>query len=168
MGKSIIIAAVAVAIGAATVGCSHKNVDNNGANVPGENVAAVAVPEGAASYMPKATAFRMSGPYADHVAVTLGPNGNPTYFPAPSDISDNSLPVYLGDGWWLNRQGLGPGSVFTSWTMAEYAKLPNVPTISEIKAHIIPGACVTDFRRTSVPAGSAMKDLSKIKSDLGL
>ncbi len=65
----------------------------------------------------KATAFRMSGPYQNNVAITVGPDGRITYFPAPSDISKNSAPVEIGDGWWLNRQGLGPGSVFTRYTL---------------------------------------------------
>lgn len=160
------LAVVAMMLAAISSGCSHRStVSGSGsgnANVNG----AVPVSVGSTSYIPRATVFRMSGPYADHVAVTLDANGQLTYYPDPSDISDNSVPVYLGNGWWLNRQGLGANSVFTTWTMQEYAKLPSAPTPAEIKAQIIPGAEVTDFRSTSVLLPNAMKDLSKIKAEL--
>ncbi len=94
--------------------------------------------------LPKATAFRMSGDYADHVAISIDNQGNLTYFPAPTDISAASAPVSLADGWWLNRQGIGINSVFTKYTFSEYAALPSVPSIEELKASIIPGARVTE------------------------
>ncbi len=94
--------------------------------------------------LPKATAFRMSGDYADHVAVSVDNQGNLTYFPAPTDITAASAPVSLADGWWLNRQGIGINSVFTKYTFSEYAALPSVPSIEELKASIIPGARVTE------------------------
>lgn len=94
------------------------------------------------SMMPKATVFRMSGDYADHVAVTLNPNGSLAYFPAPTDLTANSKPYDLGDGWYLNRQGLGTNSVFTKWTFEEYRSLPSVPSQQEILNAIIPGAKV--------------------------
>ena len=96
--------------------------------------------------MPKPTAFRMSGDYADNVAVTLDAQGNLVYFPDPSDISEESKPIPLGDGWWLNRQGLSEKSVFTRYTFEEYSKLKNVPSIKELKASIIPGARVIQIR----------------------
>lgn len=105
--------------------------------------------------IPKATVFQMSGDYADNVAVTLGPDGNLVYYPAPSDISVYSKPLALGDGWYLNRQGLGPNSVFTKWTFYEYRTMEKLPTPDEIKAAIIPGACVTEFRELSIPASKA-------------
>lgn len=107
---------------------------------------AVTKPTGSVAMLPKKTAFKMSGDYADHVAVTLDAAGNLVYYPAPSDISAASAPVKMEDGWWLNRQGLGPGSVFTRWTFAEYAALKKTPSQEEIKKAIIPGACVTAFK----------------------
>lgn len=64
-------------------------------------------------------------------------------------------PVEIGDGWWLNRQGLGPNSVFTKWTFDEYRALKTVPTPEEIKAAIIPGATVTEFHTLPIPASEA-------------
>lgn len=105
----------------------------------------------------KATAFKMSGDYADHVAVTLGADGRLLYYPAPSDLSAASVPTEIGDGWWLNRQGIGEGSVFTKWTFDEYRALKSVPSQEEIKAAIIPGARVTAFRNLAVPASEAAR-----------
>lgn len=112
-----------------------------------------------AAYIPKATAFKINGPYADKVAVTVAADGRLSYYPSPSDISASSTPEYIGDGWWLNRQGLSENSVFTSWTFAEYAALPTTPSPSEIKAHIIPGSAVVEFQhlpftlsQASIPA----------------
>lgn len=105
----------------------------------------------------KASAFRMSGNYANNVAVTLDSSGRLTYFPAPSDISAVSAPLEIGNGWWLNRQGIGPGSVFTRYTFSEYAALPAPPSPQEIKEAIIPGAVVTEFRTLPISASDAAK-----------
>ncbi len=159
--KKILIIAAAAGMAVMPVACSHKSTgaDNN------NEITAMPV-NGGESFIPKATVFKMSGPYADHVAVTLDNNGELAYYPAPSDITANSVPVYLGDGWWLNRQGLGANSVFTTWTMAEYAKLSSTPSPAEIKAHIIPDARVTEFRKTSVSITDAMQNIARIKSEL--
>lgn len=95
--------------------------------------------------IPKPTAFKMSGDYANNVAITLS-GGNIVYFPAPSDISENSKPTPLGDGWYRNNQGISANSVFTKYTFEEYSKLKHVPTIKELKAAIIPGARVTEMK----------------------
>ncbi|MCH5239904.1 MAG: hypothetical protein J1F38_06745 [Muribaculaceae bacterium] len=101
-------------------------------------------------YLPNATIFRMSGDYANNVAVTLSPNGELSYFPAPSDITADSKPISLGEGWWLNCQGIGPNSVFTNYTFSQYAELPQVPSTQQLKNSIIPGAKVTQFKEIPV------------------
>lgn len=113
---------------------------------------------------PNATAFRMSGDYANNVAVTLAPSGELIYFPAPGDITADSEPVELGEGWWLNNQGIGPNSVFTKYTFAEYAALPSVPSIEQLKQSIIPGAKVTDFMELPYKIGSANQNIEEIKN----
>lgn len=152
----------AVALLGVTAACSHKATEQ--ADKPKPGLVAVAGPT--AGYIPRATVFKMSGPYADKVAVTLDAQGNLTYYPAPSDITEASKPVYLKDGWWLNCQGLSAGSVFTDWTFSQYAALPETPTPAQIKAHIIPGAVVTAMERTTVPMTEAMQNLDKIKASL--
>ena len=115
--------------------------------------------------IPKASAFRMSGDYADNVAITIR-NGSLSYFPDPSDISDNSRPIDLGNGWWLNRQGISANSVFTKYTFDEYAALKKVPSVKERKPSIIPGARVTEMRELPFTINEAPAHLDSIRSFL--
>lgn len=116
--------------------------------------------------IPNATAFRMSGDYSNNVAVTLSPNGELLYFPAPSDITAYSEPIELGEGWWLNCQGLGPNSVFTKYTFAEYASMAETPTPEQIKMAILPGARVTGFMELPMKLNDAIQNIDRVKSYL--
>ena len=116
--------------------------------------------------MPDATAFRMSGNYSQNVAVTLDADGNLIYFPDPADLTADSEPIELGEGWWLNRQGLGQHSVFTKYTFAEYAALPEAPAASQLKKMIIPGARVTQFVELPYKIGEVEDHLEEVKSYL--
>lgn len=127
--------------GGGVLGYSPTTTDLNKSDKPSPIVNA----NNTSNYMPKATAFVMSGDYSNNVAITLSPDGNLIYFPAPSDITVDSAPVELGNGWWLNRQGLGQNSVFTTYTFEDYSKLGSTPSIEELKAAIIPGAKVVQF-----------------------
>ena len=111
---------------------------------------------GNSTMYPRATIFTMSGDYADKVAVTFNPDGTLAYFPDPMDITANSAPYSLGNGWYLNRQGVAPNSVFTKWTFNEYRALPSPPSPEEIKAAVIPGARVTDFEQIPVSISDAL------------
>lgn len=116
--------------------------------------------------MPKATAFRMNGDYADNVAITLGADGQVTYYPAPSDISQASKPTDLGDGWWLNNQGIGANSVFTKYTFEEYSKLQEIPNAEEMKAAVIPGAQVTEMVQLPFTIGQISGKTEEIREYL--
>lgn len=113
---------------------------------------------GVVGVMPNATAFRMSGDYNNNVAVTLAPNGDLLYFPAPTDITADSEPISLGDGWWLNCQGFGANTAFTKYTFAEYAALTQTPSIEQIKLSIIPGAKVTEFVELPIKLNDAIQN----------
>lgn len=106
--------------------------------------------------VPRATVFKMNGDYAGNVAVTLNDDGTLSYYPAPSDLTSLSSPLPLGDGWYLNRQGIGPKSVFTTYTFDEYRNLPSAPSHEEILKAVIPGSSVTDFCRIPVDASEAL------------
>lgn len=116
--------------------------------------------------IPKASAFRMSGDFADNVAVTLNPDGSLAYFPDPSDISQSSRPIALGNGWWLNRQGISANSMFTRYTFAEYSALKKVPSVKQLKASLIPGARVTEMRELPFSINEAPQHLDSIRSFL--
>lgn len=114
----------------------------------------------------KASVFKMNGDYANQVAVGVNSSGDLTYFPAPSDITQSSCPVEIGDGWWLNRQGIAKGYKFTRYTFSEYSSLKKTPSPEEILKAIIPGAEVTEFRMLDIPSSEAMERLTEIKEDL--
>lgn len=136
------------------IGCSPKGGAQKAqvaAVYPGATI-------GSAAVNPKASIFRMNGDYADKVAVTLNKEGNLQYYPAPTDISEDSAPYSLGDGWYLNRQGLATNSVFTKWTFDEYRALPKTPSPEEIKAAIIPGSGVTEMQQLPVSISEALSD----------
>lgn len=128
------------------------------------------VPKGATrpAYVPMASVFRMSGDYANNVAVGVGSDGRLTYFPAPTDITENSCPVEIGNGWWLNRQGIGKGYRFTRFSFSEYAALKQVPTTEELLESLIPGAVVTEVRQLDIPASDAMLHLPEIRKMLNV
>lgn len=150
------------------MGCSKKTTQTASEPMPEPETFQVVQPANSRpiTMILKATAFQMSGDYSNNVAVTLNDDGSLAYYPAPSDITSDSRPIDLGNGWWLNRQGLGPNSVFTSYTFDEYMALPSVPSVEELKTKIIPGAKVTDWKRLSYPAGEAMKYLPQIKEEV--
>lgn len=111
--------------------------------------------------IPNATIFRMNGDYADNVAVTLNTDGTLAYYPDPSDISPNSRPTKLDNEWYLNRQGVGYGSVFTTYTFDEYSRLKQAPSQEQIMQSIIPGARVTEVVVTPLTIGEAFSDPKK-------
>lgn len=112
--------------------------------------------EDAVAVRPQATAFKMSGDYASNVAIMLNEDGSLAYYPAPSDLTDKSAPLPLIDGWYLNRQGIGPGAVFTSYTFERYRALSVPPTHEELLRAIIPGAGVIEFVELPIHASEAL------------
>lgn len=159
---------------ALTVSCSHHTYtvksktgdaqNSQSADTPDNRVQVLPTMWGPIKINPNATAFRMSGNYSNNVGVTLSPDGVLTYFPAPTDITADSEPIDLGNGWWLNCQGLSPHSVFTKYTFAEYASLPEAPSAQQIKMDIIPGARVTQLIELPMKLNEALENLDEVKA----
>lgn len=108
--------------------------------------------------IPKAVAFKMSGDYAEHVPMSLNPDGTLASYPAPTDITANSAPIELSGGWWLDRCGVSSSTVFSRYTLAEYAALESAPSPAEMVESIIPGARVTVVERLSMTPSEAVAD----------
>lgn len=113
--------------------------------------------------MPQATIIKIDGNYADKVAVTLNPDGTLAYYPAPTDIMTNSAPYALGDGWYLNRQGISKNSVFTKWTFDEYRNLASTPSREDIIEAIIPGSGVIEMEKIPLTISEALSNPSACK-----
>lgn len=129
-------------------GCSHKTTTSIAGDTPSANPV-IKEPAATPSWVkpvdserpvtarPNHVIYRMRDDYANLVPVTLDQNGNIVSYPDPVDIDENSTPVALGDGWYLDRRGVGRNTAFTNYTYAQYHALANVPSIEELKARII-------------------------------
>lgn len=119
-----------------------------------------------ASAIPAATAFRINPEYADKVAITVGSDGKLSYFPAPTDITDSSAPLDLGDGWWLNRQGIAANSVFTTFTFSRYRALQAAPSPRELLEAVIPGSGISEMVKLPYNINEAPAHIPEIKTFL--
>ena len=157
MKKGLVITLIAT-IMAVFTGCkSGKDTANSGSD-SGEISVKLPPMTGHQLMNPDATIFKMSGDYANNVAVGLNADGSLSYYPAPTDLSKESAPYELGNGWYLHRQGIGPNAVFTRWTFSEYMALPQAPSREEIKSAIIPGARVTEMETIPLSLDEALSD----------
>jgi len=73
--------------------------------------------------------YRTKADYDQLVPVTLNATRKGlSNYPAPSDVSAQSVPVQLGNGYLYDRRGIGVNVAFTRYTYAEYAQLKQVPS----------------------------------------
>ena len=129
------------------------------------------VPAGASSassYMPRAAVYRTNGPWNQNVMITLNPERDAVVsYPAPSDVSVNSSPVALNDGWLLDRRGgVSLNSAFIRLTYAEYAALSAAPSPDSLLRMVIPDARVTEVKRLPITAQEAIADPETAKKYL--
>lgn len=89
--------------------------------------------------LPKAIIYKTTRDYSDQVAVIMDANKKSIVgYPAPSDIQGSQKkPTNLGDGYWLDNQGINKNAAFLSYTFEEYGALKEAPTLDTLKAHIM-------------------------------
>lgn len=150
---AIILGALLIAGGAA--GCKSRQVADKAVQV-----AVTPRPIGGESrFIPKAIVYRTDGNFYDNVPIMLNENGTEVVsFPAPTDLSQQSMPLHLSDGWMLDRRGVGPNTVFTSYTYKEYMALPQAPSPTELLAHVIPGSGITSLVELPLTMTQASSD----------
>lgn len=156
-----------ILLGAAVSACTATRPTERSAGDPPALIPAAPLqPQllgGTPADIPHATLYRMSGDYADHVAVTLGPDGTLQSYPAPSDIYEGCTPLPVGDGLWLDRRGISARSVFTRYTFAQYAALGEAPSPQTLLDSIIPGARVTAVYTLDITAAEAAADPAAVR-----
>lgn len=110
--------------------------------------------------MPAAIVYQVSDDdYVNRVPITLSADGKSVLsFPAPSDLREGQKPVSLGGGWWLDRRGLQPNSVFTTYTYEQYGAMDRPPSIAELMAHIDRSVRITRMVKLPVTAAEAAAD----------
>jgi len=85
--------------------------------------------------------YQTKGDYYVNVPVTMDASKERIIsFPGPKDLLFDGEPVYpvrLRGTFLLDRRGIGPNTVFTSYTYEDYIALDAPPSISELMDHII-------------------------------
>lgn len=120
---------------------------------------------GAPADLPKAVVYRTDGDYSGYVPVTVGQDGSLISYPAPTDVSATaSAPLPVAGGLWLDRRGISINSVFTRYTYAEYAALPETPAPEQLLEAVIPGARVTTVYTLPMTAAEAAADTAAVNA----
>ena len=81
--------------------------------------------------------YRTKSDRSDQVPVALSSDGKILSYPHPSDVKGDVTPIELGDGYLLDRRGIGTNVAYLDFTYAEYAALQNAPSLAELEARII-------------------------------
>ena len=93
--------------------------------------------------------YRTKEDRSDRVPVLLSPDRKTIVsYPHPKDLRANdglSVPVELGDGWLLDRRGIGMNVAFLGMTYSEYAALEKAPSLAELEAAITDREPLTDL-----------------------
>ena len=120
---------------------------------------------GARQTRPQAIIYRTSRDYSHNVPVTLNATRTRiTAYPDPADLRRQAmLPLPLGDGFMLDRRGIGPNTAFTSYTYEEYAALPEAPKPDSLMARIIDSTPFTELYALPITAAEAQADTDRCK-----
>lgn len=112
---------------------------------------------------PMAVAYRTNGDYHSNVPVNVSATGQLLSYPAPADLRD-AEPLPLTGGYLLDRRGIGPNTVFTRYTYAQYSALPQAPAPDSILAAVIPGARVTASVTLPFTLAEALADTTAVNN----
>lgn len=114
--------------------------------------------------MPKAVVYKMNGDYSSLVPVTLDASRSKIVsYPAPTDLSEQSTPLPLGNGWYLDRRGgIGPNTAFLKYTYPQYMSLPQAPSPSALLCDIVADARVTETKVLPMTLGQALADTASL------
>ena len=147
------------------VSCGSSHLSNTPGKEVSEVVYAPQSPlSGARRAMPRAVIYRTNGNFNSNVSATYDKSTlSFISFPAPSDVSLDSEPIELVDGWLLDRRGgISPNTVFLRWTYPEYHALPQTPSIEQLFQAIIPGAEVIQIRILDMTTFAAQADTASV------
>lgn len=166
MKNTVFAFACCLAVGIFAAACSSSKPSNNeiafdAADVPVQAPSRIIGGAARTAAQPAAHIYKVNGRCADNVTAVIA-DGQLISYPAPSDISAATAPVSLDNGWWLDRQGIGPNTVFLKWTRAQYAALSAAPSPAEIKEAVIPGAMLQALYQLPMSASQAAADTAAV------
>lgn len=115
--------------------------------------------------LPKAVIYKMNGDYSQLVPVNLDASGKQLLsYPAPTDLTESSTPISIGNGWYLDRRGgVGKNTAFLKYTYAQYMALPAPPSQAELLSAIDPKATVTEVKVLPITLSQALSDTAVLK-----
>lgn len=116
-----------------------------------------------ATFMPRAIIYKTDGDYINNVPVTMNDDRTQIVsYPAPTDITEQSTPIELTEGWLLDRRGISKNSVFTRYTYSEYSQLAEVPSLQQLMESILPQSRVTIILQLPMTTQEAAADTVKV------
>lgn len=141
--------AIAVLLSA---GCNGKKEAARTTTTNGPSAGAVQLSQATAAGV-AATAhvlvYRTKEDQKDHVPVMLSADRKSILsYPHPKDLQTTNglaVPTELGNGWLLDRRGIGMNVAFLGMTYTEYAALENAPSMAELDAAITDRDPLTDL-----------------------
>lgn len=87
---------------------------------------------------PRVIVYKTTKDYSRNVAVTLSADRKSIVsYPAPSDLTEASVPQKLDGGYLLDRRGVSEYTAYLSYTIDEYASLDKAPAMDELQSRII-------------------------------
>lgn len=115
------------------------------------------------SFLPKAIVYRTTDNCSDLVPVTLTPDGRSILtYPAPTDLTAQSQPIQLADGWWLDRRGISADSHFTDYTYQEYRSLAKAPSPQELMSHLNASCRISTIAQLPMSLNEALADTAAV------
>lgn len=123
------------------------------------------LPGTTAQTLPKAVVYKTSHDYADRVPVTMNEARTAiASFPDPSDLKTAdgyAKPIALQGDYLLDRRGVNAHTAFLDYTYEEYAALPSVPTLAELKAHLLDTHPIKELYALPITASEALADTAR-------
>lgn len=118
-----------------------------------------------ATTAPRAHIYKTNGNYNAKVAVGLNAAGNALIsYPAPSDVSAESAPIVLTDGYLLDRRGVGRSTAFIDMDYSRYSQLKAAPSPDQLLKMIIPGAKITTLVTLPMTTQQALADTAAVNA----
>ncbi|MCM1005645.1 MAG: hypothetical protein NC402_05035 [Prevotella sp.] len=164
MKSKTIYMAAASAMLAAAVGCSSTRQQT--VETGQSKLTQIPVIGSSVNVIPKAIVYQTTGDNAmDLVPITLSADGKSVVsYPAPSDLNEGQTPINLGDGWWLDRRGIGPNTVFTTYTYEQYAAMKQAPSPKELLEHIDKNVRISRMVQLPITINEADSDPAVVRA----
>jgi hypothetical protein len=93
---------------------------------------------GGAQAGPPALVYKTVADYSNYVSVIMNATKTEIVsYPDPSDVGDFSKPTPLKNGYLLDNRGINAQVVFLRYTYEAFSRMPQAPSLSEMKANIL-------------------------------